>query len=154
MRIDESLEDVRRLFLDSAPVIYYIEENRRYRALTAFVFEGIDQGLFTAVTSPITLAECLVIPYRREQVELRQTFADQVVSGDNTEFVPINQTIATQAAELRSRYSLSLLDALQVASTLAGNCDALLTNNLALKRVTELSIFVLDELEPPSTSIP
>ena len=52
MRIDESLKDVRRLFLDSAPVIYHIEENRRYRSLTAFVFEGIDQGLFTAVTSP------------------------------------------------------------------------------------------------------
>ena len=94
-----------------------------------------------------------MIPYRREQVELRQTFADQIVSGENTEFVPINQTIATQAAELRSRYNLSLLDALQVACALAGNCDALLTNDLALKRVTELLIFVLDELEPPSTSI-
>ena len=83
-----------------------------------------------------------MIPYRSGQVELRQTFTDQIVSGDNTEFIPIDQTIASQAAELRSRYNLNLLDALQVASALAGNCDALLTNDLALKRVTELPILV------------
>lgn len=151
MRIDESLENVRRLFLDSAPVIYHIEENSRYRPLTTFVFSGLDRGLFTAVTSPITLAECLVIPYRLGQIELRQIFADQIVSGDNTEFISINQTIASQAAELRSRYHLNLLDALQAASAIAGNCDALLTNDFAFKRINELPILVLDELEPQST---
>jgi predicted nucleic acid-binding protein len=56
-----------------------------------------------------------VIPYRLGRAELRQTFADQIVRGDNTEFIHIDQTIASQAAELRSRYNLNLLDALQVA---------------------------------------
>lgn len=28
------------------------------------------------------------------------------------------------------------------------NCDALLTNDIGIKRVTELSILILDELEP------
>ncbi len=48
---------------------------------------------------------------------------------------------------LKNGYNLKLPDALQIAVALQANCDALLTNDLVLKRVTELPIIVLSELE-------
>ncbi|MBD2354935.1 hypothetical protein H6G41_09915 [Tolypothrix sp. FACHB-123] len=44
-------------------------------------------------------------------------------------------------------YGLKLLDALQVATALVAGCDAFLTNDVALQRVTELRILVLAALE-------
>ena len=66
----KSLDAVRRIFLDTAPLVYFIEKNERYLAAVRLVFERIDQGLLSAVTSPITLAECLVLPYRKDRAEV------------------------------------------------------------------------------------
>lgn len=38
-------------------------------------------------------------------------------------------------------------DALQIAAALVAGCEAFLTNDAGLKRVTELRVLVLDELE-------
>ena len=147
MKLTNSLQGVTRLFLDSAPVIYYIEENRRYFSVVEPIFERIDNNLLIAVTSPVTLSESLVIPYRLGRQDISLLFINQIVNSDNTEFIQINNHIAQQAAELRSQYNLALLDAYQVAVALASNCEALLTNDVAFKRVTELRVLIVDELE-------
>ena len=147
MNLTNILPGVTRLFLDSAPVIYYIEENTRYFSVVEPIFERIDNSLLTAVTSPVTLSESLVIPYRLGRKDISLLFINQIVNSDNTEFIQINNHIAQQAAELRSQYNLALLDAYQVAVALASNCEALLTNDIALKRVTELRVLIVDELE-------
>ncbi|GAA6621029.1 type II toxin-antitoxin system VapC family toxin [Scytonema sp. NUACC26] len=71
MTTEERLQDVKRLFLDSAPVIYAIEENLQYLPIVREIFERIENGLLIGVTSPVTLAECLVRPYRLEQTNLQ-----------------------------------------------------------------------------------
>lgn len=43
---------------------------------------------------------------------------------------------------------MQLPDALQVAVALERGCEAFLTNDRRLARVTELRVLVLDELEP------
>jgi predicted nucleic acid-binding protein len=50
------------------------------------------------------------------------------------------------AAEVRARYNLRTPDALQVAAASALQCEAMLTNDSSLKRVTELKIILLDDL--------
>jgi predicted nucleic acid-binding protein len=64
MKLVEQLESVGQIFLDTAPVIYFIEKNPEYLERAQEVFSSLDQGKFIAVVSPITLSECLVIPYR------------------------------------------------------------------------------------------
>jgi predicted nucleic acid-binding protein len=44
------------------------------------------------------------------------------------------------------RYNLQLPDAVQVATDLTAGCEAFLTNDRALKRVTKLRILVVGEL--------
>ncbi len=147
MKITERLQTVTKLFLDTAPVVYYVEEDTRYLALVDPIFDRLDAGTLVAVTSPVTLAECLVMPYRNNQVELQQIFSDLIVNGTNVLFASIDREMGRRAAELRAHYNLSLTDAFQIAVALQSGCDAFLTNDVTLKRVSELSVVVLEEME-------
>lgn len=147
MKVKNVLKHCTRLFLDSAPVIYYIEQHPNYVDTLADIFEAIDTGLLEAVTSPITLAETLVIPYRLSVAQVQQAFFDVIVRGPNTRFVPIDYAEARHAAELRASYNLSLADALQVAVALNAGCDGFLTNDRGLGRVTEIRMLILDDLD-------
>lgn len=55
--------------------------------------------------------------------------------------------IALQAAQLRARYNLQLLDAFQLALALAVNCEAFLTNDAIFRRVLETRVVLLDDVE-------
>lgn len=99
-----------------------------------------------AVTSSVTLAECLVHPYRHGDLVLVQKFRNVITMGIHTQYTGVDAS-AEYAAELRARYNLTLTDAFQIAAALAAGCDAFLTNDTALKRVSELTILALDELE-------
>ncbi|EDZ92548.1 MAG: PIN domain-containing protein [Limnospira sp. PMC 1291.21] len=49
--------------------------------------------------------------------------------------------------QLRARYNLQLPDSLQIATALDAGCEAFLTNDLQLRRITELKIIVISQLE-------
>jgi predicted nucleic acid-binding protein len=86
-------------------------------------------------------------PDPKGQTQAQQDFSDLIVAGANVTFVALDDAIARRAAELRASYNLRLADAFQVAAALAAGRGAFLTNDLGLKRVRELPILVLDELE-------
>jgi predicted nucleic acid-binding protein len=146
MNINDALHGITRLFLDTAPIIYFVEKNPYYFDRVQPAFAQIDAGKLTAVTSPVTLAECLVAPVRLGLVSLQQDFADLMLSGANTLFVPIGEETGRYAADLRARYNLTLPDAFQAAVALSAGCDGLLTNDSVLNRITDLRVIVLEEL--------
>lgn len=146
VNVTDVLNQGMRLFLDSAPVIYYVEQHPRYIDTVAIIFEAIDAGTVEAITSPITLAESLVIPYRLNLVSVQQAFLDVIVQSNHTQCMPIDHGESRLAAELRASYHLSLADALQVAVALRAGCDAFLTNDMGLRRVAEIRMLVLDDL--------
>jgi predicted nucleic acid-binding protein len=146
VNIRESLHGVTRLFLDTAPVIYFVERHPEYFPLTRIVFEVLRNTSLMGVASPVTLAECLVRPYNLGQRQLQQEFIELITDNDNIEFVPIaNQLLAIEAAQLRAKYNIQLPDAFQIAVALASNCEAFLTNDAILQRVTELRVLVLND---------
>lgn len=147
VRVTDALNDIARIFLDTAPIIYLVEHNPKYFDVVLSTFDRIDNGQLTGVTSPVTLAECLVVPYRIRSPNLRQLYTDRIVHGSNTMFVTIDDTVARQAADLRAHYNLRLADALQVSVALLAGCDALLTNDISFKRVANLRIVLIDDLE-------
>lgn len=135
---------VSRLFLDTAPVIYFVERNPQFVDLVDPIFDRLETDI-TAVASAITLSECLVGAIRLGLVDLEQAFVD-VLQQEQVVFVEINATIAREAARIRVRYNLQLPDALQVAAAIIAGCETFLTNDTALKRVMELRILVVGEL--------
>ena len=139
------LDNVRLIFLDSAPVIYYVEHHPRYYNTVRVVFDRLDADELAVITSPITLAECLIIPYRLKSVQLQKDFSDVIVNGANTIFTSLDTAIALQAAQLRAQYNLTLLDSFQLATAIQTRCEAFLTNDMSLKRVTEMNVVVVED---------
>lgn len=147
MKLSAQIGKTKRLFLDTAPVIYYIEGDTNYLAHADIVFNALDNLALSAVASPITLAECLIVPLRNAEENIRKAFLELILDSQNIHFHPSDETIALKAAELRAKYNLTLTDAFQIATALVAECDAFLTNDIALKRVKELNIVVLDDFE-------
>ncbi|WP_373526462.1 type II toxin-antitoxin system VapC family toxin [Nostoc sp.] len=146
MSITNRLQGMRRLFLDTAPVIYFVERHPQYFGLVREAFDQLQNTPLVGLVSPITLAECLVQPYRLGQTELQQEFIELMTDNDNIEFVPFaKETLAIDAAQIRAKYNLQLPDAFQIAVALAAGCDAFLTNDVAFRRVTELQVLMLND---------
>lgn len=81
MKLNDAFNGVNRCFLDTAPIIYYVEKNSSYFAIACSVFQRLRIGDFTAVTSPVTLAECLVVPCRQGLTQLKQDFVEVITAG-------------------------------------------------------------------------
>lgn len=146
MKIEEALAGVTRIYLDTAPVIYLVERHAEFFDQVSAVFRRVDEGQLTVVASPITLAECLVGAYRTQQTQAAIDFRD-CLTQESTDFVEISAEIGDRAAQLRVKYNLALIDALQIATALVAGCEAFLTNDVQLRRVTEVKIIVVGELE-------
>jgi predicted nucleic acid-binding protein len=111
------------------------------------IIEAIDHAGLKAVSSVITLTEVLNQPIKAGNHKLEQEYRDILVNSGSYQLVAINVQIAEAAAGFRARYGLRTPDALHVASAISTACDAFLTNDTGIKRVTELPILILDELE-------
>jgi predicted nucleic acid-binding protein len=145
MKIEESLRGVKRLFLDTAPVVYFVEQNPEFIARVEPIFARLDLDII-GVVSAITLAECLVFPIKRGLTDLEQAFED-VVNNDRVEFIATDREIAKLTAIIRAKYNFQLPDSIQIATAIVSGCDAFLTNDVALKKVTEIRAIVVNKLE-------
>lgn len=146
MSISSTLNGVDLLGVETAPFIYFVEKHPKYIDRMRSVFHQVDQGMTQVVTSAITLTEVLVMPLEKRQENYQREYRAMLLKTRSIKTVPVTVAIAEQAAELRAKYRLRTPDAIHVATALVLKCDAFLTNDLALKRVTELKILVLDEL--------
>jgi predicted nucleic acid-binding protein len=93
------------------------------------------------------LAECLVLPYKIPNPDVAQVFSDLLANSESVLFYPIDEVTADKAADLRARYNITLNDAFQLAVAIQAECDAFLTNDSDLKRVIDIPIIVLSEME-------
>jgi predicted nucleic acid-binding protein len=145
MNVDDALRDVSRLFLDTAPVIYYVEGVPRYMDVARKVFGKISRGEIEAVASPVTLAECLVVPLRSNQAELVRKFKLVLAPPNTAHYVSLDR-LTESAAKYCADYRLRLPDGFQLAAASSQACDAILTNDKALKRVSGIRVLLLDDL--------
>lgn len=147
MIVNDLIRQFPRLFWDSAPVIYALERHPIYAARIAPVLTAMDAGIGTAVLSPVTVAECMIAPLRLGDIALADKYQQFFSFNANRLFFAVDQSTASLAADIRARYHRSLTDAFQVAVALEATCDALLTNDTSFRRVTEIPVILIDELE-------
>ncbi len=87
--------------LDTAPLIYFIEEHPDYDAIVNPFFEALHRREFRAVTSTITLTEVFVHPFRQSDQNFLQQYTDILLYQESLATVAVTPAIATQAAQLR-----------------------------------------------------
>ena len=135
--------------LDTAPLIYLIEENPRYIGTVRPLFEALDRGEFTMVTSTVTLLEVLVQPLRHLDERLAEQYRSILLHARGLTTIPLTSDIAQEAAALRARYDIGTPDAIQVAAALHHGASCFVTNDLRLRSLPMLEMLVLSELRTP-----
>lgn len=136
----------RKVFIDTSPVIYYLENNPQYKDKIKEFLEECLKNHVQLVTSAITIEEYLVFPYSANKTELVDNFK-RFLAYLNIETITIDSDIAEQAAKLRGKYkSFKAMDSLQLASAMASGCDLFLTNDKQLRQEEEISCMTMDAL--------
>ena len=125
------------LLLDSAPIIYVLEDHPRLasRFLPLFEAHGVDAVRFAVST--ITIAEVLCGPIQARDDALARRYRGIL---ESWQVVDLTADVAESAARLRGPLRLKLPDAVQVASALGINADALVTHDRDFSNVRALRI--------------
>ncbi len=136
----------RRVFLDTAPLIYFIEGHSVYQDSLMEYFSANDNEDFVFITSSITLLEVLVKPLKEGKPKLVAQYKRILLNSPGIKIFEISNEIAEQAALLRAKYNLRTPDALQIATSLVYKADYFLTNDHRLNTVSEIATVTLLDL--------
>ena len=146
MTLLQELARVSTIFLDTAPVIYYIEAHPRFGPLAREVVTAFQSERVKAFSSVMTLAEVVAKPVELGDEKLARKFAEFLKAGRNLTLVEISASIAERAGRLRGRYPpLRTIDAVQIAAALYVGADAFITNDVKLRRIREVRILILKD---------
>lgn len=133
----DGLPDDPLLLIDTAPIIYTLEAHPTFGPRFRPVFEAHAAGKLRFAVTAITIAEVLTGPFQVGDDELASRYRATLGSWRT---ISIDADIAESAARLRASCRLKLRDAIQAASALAINADALVTHDRDFSRVRWLRI--------------
>ena len=138
--------DGKRVFVDTAPFIYLLEDNDLYiEKMTSIFGQFIGHGV-SLLTSAITIEEYLVHPYRTQQPEKEAAFFD-FLRDARIHIIPVDADIARTAAKIRATHrSFKAMDSLQLASAVHWGCNGFLTNDKRLRSFEGTHCLIVDEL--------
>jgi len=132
--------------IDTAPLIYFIEENQNYIGVVKPFFEAMDRDEVKVVTSTITLLEVLVHPLRKKNSELASEYRD-ILLNSKLLTIEVTNTIAEQAAQLRVDYNIRTPDAIQISACLNAGATHFFTNDIRLPEIPSIQMLSLDSLK-------
>jgi predicted nucleic acid-binding protein len=125
-----------RVVVDSAPVIYYLE-NHSLAARFAPLFDAVADGAISIAISSITVAEVLAGPLGAGKEALAGRYRAAL---RRWLIVPVSEDLAVTAARLRVRFRLRLPDAIQLATTVETGSYALVTHDRDFSRVRDVRV--------------
>ena len=128
-----------RLYLDTAPVIYMVENVPIY-ALA--VDKRLSDPEIERVVSDLTRMECRIRPLRDGNMDLLKDFDDyfnEVVS----EIISLSREVVDYATEIRAQYEFKTPDSIHLAAACVAKCNIFFTNDHRLDRFDKISVEVI-----------
>jgi predicted nucleic acid-binding protein len=126
--------------VDSAPVIYFLENHRTFAQRFATLFERASAGDIAIVISAITLAEVLSGPLSAGNEVLAETYRVALTTSDGWSLAPVTEQIAVSAARFRAKYRLKLPDAIQLSTVVSSGAYALVAHDRDFRAVTDVKV--------------
>ncbi|MGB3299444.1 MAG: PIN domain-containing protein [Phormidesmis sp.] len=134
------------IYLDTNTWIYALEGYSEFRSELTLLFEQMQAGTLTGITSELTLAELLVKPCRDRDLEQQVRYKKAIANRKNFFVMPVLRDLLIDAAEVRAKTQLKLPDAIHAATALRTKCTTLLTNDRQMKKLTDISVVLLSEV--------
>ncbi len=104
MNILTALRDVQRIYLDTAPLIYLVEERIPSAAKMDWIVNLIETTPLEAFSAVLTVTEVMVQPLRMGDIDLAQEYHDLLVQSSDYRLVSVTADIAVSAVTIRARY--------------------------------------------------
>ncbi len=134
-----------KVFLDTAPLIYFLDNDERFGQKVQSILEEILTSGNAIVTSAVTCMEYLVYPYRTRNRQKIDVFFEFIEDCD-IPLIPVDAKIAQRAAQIRAEYaSFKSMDSLQLATAVCSGCDTFLTNDKQLKQFGEINCVTVED---------
>lgn len=133
--LDRALGDAERLLLDSSAMLAFHSPNEIAHPAAEHVFRRIEHEAdpLRGYLSVVSFAEILVRPHRTSHADFTYMH-DFVFNFPNLTILPMDATVAVQAATIRSSMRLLLPDAMVVAAGLLAGCEAIVSNDARWKQ--------------------
>ncbi len=140
------MTEYRRVFLDTSPFIYLLDGATPYTKIMEHIINRLREENVSLYTSTATVAEYLVIPYKKNNLlQVNDFFL--FIEKAQINVTEINVRIAKQAAIFRSDYNgFKGMDALQLSAAYCNNVDIFLTNDKQLRQCKELRCVMVEEM--------
>ena len=133
------------IYIDASGLIYTMERVEPYRTLLEPMWQEVQDGNLTIVSSPLLVLEALVKPLRDGDTEIelqyRELFASNAVR-----LLDASYQVFEDAASIRAETGLKTPDAFHAATAIRAECTLFITNDNDFRRVRDLPVVVLDDL--------
>ena len=146
MGLDMKLSEGETVFVDTAPFIYFFEENEKYIDRVGELFESVSRLDIRIVTSIVTYIELLTLPEKAGDLRLAAKYRDFLTNSDQVSIYPLNLGVADAAIGFRAKYGLKTPDAIQLAVAEVCGADWVITNDRNWQNVSELEIVLVSDL--------
>jgi len=134
------------IYLDTNIWIYALEGFPAFAQNLTALFQALDLGTLTAVTSELSLAEVLVKPMQKQNATQQAIYKQAISSTQNLSIIPVGREILIAAAQLRAITNLKLPDAIHAATALSSQCSTFLTNDQRFQAVSNLQVILLSQI--------
>jgi predicted nucleic acid-binding protein len=136
-----------KIFFDTSPFIYLIENNPEYCSTVANYLAELSLNDVLITTSVITISEFEVSPRKLNNFKPIEDFY-RLIDQLNIEVFDITREIAEKSASLRANYPfLKGSDSIQLASGIIHSCKSFITNDFKLKKITEIKVLTLTDIK-------
>ena len=136
-----------KVFFDTAPFIYLIENHSDYYAKVEQFFVKAEEDNWELMTSVLSIAEFGVKPEKEGRQDLIIDL-DNLLIDFHFQVVNINIDIARQSYQLRAKYNaLKAMDSIQLATAIKMGCSYFFTNDKKLKKTEELNVILVEEVK-------
>lgn len=133
------------VFLDSAPIIYFVEQQPEFGEKTKKIFAEIIKNSTPIFSSHITLAEVLIKPLQKNDLDLTSDYHQFFKDLPNFNFINYNHSTAILTAQIRAKYKFRFADSANLALALESNCKTFLTNDDNLKNFPDLKVLLISD---------
>ena len=128
-----------RIYLDSAPIIYTVEQVMPYASMIDTRLSSPD---VICVTSDLARMECRVKPLQTKDIELLKDY-DYYFEMAMAEIVVLSTQVIDCATNIRARYGFKTPDSMPLSAAIVSKCDVFLTNDYRLNRFAEIAVEII-----------
>lgn len=143
------LSQHRRVGIDSNVFIYLFEGMGANADAAGALLDAIAAGEGEGVVTTLAIAEVGSGPARGGDLAMVERYADELSSLEGVSVVPLDTSVAVEAALIRGSTAMTLADAVHLATARSAGATAFVTNDRRISMANGLTVAYLDELLSP-----